>query len=400
MLLVARFFVAGSVLTSSSACEQLRLRRCALLSASLLAAALAGCTITEQGGPPAPSPAESHALVMRLLPERTSDRVGWATDIYAAFAALELVPNADNVCAVIAVTEQESSFKAAPTVPGLGKIAWKEIDERAGRLGIPPIVVRTALRIASPDGRSYSERIDKARTEQELSEVFEDLIGLVPMGKRLFGSWNPVRTGGPMQVSIAYAQAHAQARDYPYPVKESIRGEVFTRHGGMYFGIAHLLDYPAAYDRQLYRFADFNAGHYASRNAAFQNAAGIASGKELVLDGDLIDHSAGASGAPGSTERAVRSLGARLGMSDAEIRRDLEKGGSKDFERTVVYRRVFELAQQRRKAALPRAVVPKIRLRSPKITRNLTTSWFADRVESRYRRCLTRDEPARGGTLD
>ena len=123
MLLVARFFVAGSVLTSSSACEQPRLRRCALLSASLLAAALAGCTITEQGGPPAPSPAESHALVMRLLPERTSDRVGWATDIYAAFAALELVPNADNVCAVIAVTEQESSFKAAPTVPGMPLIA-------------------------------------------------------------------------------------------------------------------------------------------------------------------------------------------------------------------------------------------------------------------------------------
>ena len=331
---------------------------------------------------------------MRLLPEKMPDRVGWATDIYAAFAALELAPNPDNVCAVIAVTEQESTFQATPAVPGLAKIAWKEIDDRAERLRIPSFVVRTALKIQSPDGRSYSERIDKARTEQELSEIFEDLIGLVPMGKTLFGGWNPVRTGGPMQVSIAYAEQHAQARRYPYPVKEDIRSEVFTRHGGMYFGIAHLLDYPAVYDRQLYRFADFNAGHYASRNAAFQNAVAVAAGRQLVLDGDLIDHSAGASGPPGNTEQAVRSLGPRLGMSDAEIRRELEKGDSDAFGRSPLYRRVFELAQQRRKDELPRAMVPNIRLRSPKITRNLTTQWFAERVETRYRRCLERAGPA------
>jgi hypothetical protein len=357
---------------------------------ALVAVALAGCSVTDRGGPAAPGPAESHALIMRLLPEKMPDRVGWATDIYAAFAALQLAPHADNVCAVIAVTEQESTFQATPAVPGLSKIAWKEIDDRAERLKIPSFIVRTALKIQSPDGRSYSERIDKARTEQELSDVFEDLIGLVPMGKSLFGSWNPVRTGGPMQVSIAFAEQHAQARRYPYPVADNIRGEVFTRHGGMYFGIAHLLDYPAAYDRQLYRFADFNAGHYASRNAAFQNALGIASGRQLVLDGDLIDHSAGASGAPGKTEQAARSLAARLKMDDAGIRRELENGNSDAFDRSPLYRRVFELAQQRRDAALPRAIVPNIRLKSPKITRNLTTQWFAERVETRYRRCLQR----------
>jgi hypothetical protein len=368
-----------------------------LAGLAMAAALLAGCSTVERSGPAAPSPAESHALVVRLLPERMPDRVGWATDIYAAFAALELAPTADNFCAAIAVTEQESTFQATPAVPGLSKIAWKEIDDRAGRVGIPAVVVRTALRISSPDGRSYSERIDKAKTEQELSDVFDDLIGLVPMGKKLFGSWNPVRTGGPMQVSIAFAERHAQSRRYPYPVQDDIRGEVFTRHGGMYFGIAHLLDYPAAYDRQLYRFADFNAGHYASRNAAFQNAVGIATGTKLVLDGDLIDHSA-ASDAPGNTEKAVRSLAQRLGMSDAAIRRELEKGDSQAFDRSPLYRRVFELAQQRREAALPRAVVPKIRLRSPKITRNLTTQWFAERVESRYRRCLARADAKSAGS--
>ncbi len=359
--------------------------RVALLAISVLA----GCANQEPVREPASlRPSEARALIADLLPPQTADRTGWATDIYAAFAALQLQPTASNICAAVAVTEQESGFRADPAVPGLSRIAWRQIEERAERAGVPMLAVRAALQLPSNGGRSYGDRIDQAKTERELSEIFEDFIGIVPMGRRLFSGWNPVRTGGPMQVSIDYAERHARMRPYPYALQDGMRQEVFTRRGGMYFGIAHLLDYPASYEKPLYRFADFNAGHHASRNAALQNAIGIASGIPLVRDGDLVRHDG--SEQPGSTESAARVLAGRLGMSQSAIRRDLERGEDADLERTTFYQRVFAMAEKAEGRALPRASMPQIELKGPKITRKLTTSWFANRVDERYRRCLGR----------
>src|SRR5205814_281530 len=158
--------------------------------------------------------------------------------------------------------------------------------------------------------------------------------------------------------------------------------------GVMYVAVAHLLDYPAAYDNPRYRFADFNAGHYASRNAALQNAISVASGIPLVPDGDLVRHD-GAEKA-GSTETAARVLAARLSMSESAIRVDLEQGEGPALERTALYQRVFALADKTEGRPLPRAMLPQIELHSPKITRKLTTAWFANRVDERHRRCLAR----------
>ena len=59
-----------------------------------LTALLAGCVSVE--GPSSPgyrpiSATEGRALVGRLLPDGVKDRAGWATDIYAAFAALDII---------------------------------------------------------------------------------------------------------------------------------------------------------------------------------------------------------------------------------------------------------------------------------------------------------------------
>ncbi|MGJ7518849.1 DUF1615 domain-containing protein [Pseudomonas baetica] len=346
---------------------------------------LAGCGSQRPQEPPARTPAQVKAEILRLLPAKTVDRQGWATDIQAAFAAQNITPSTQNLCAVLAVTEQESTFQADPTVPGLGKIARDEIDRRATKAHIPGLLVSGALQVRSPTGKSYSDRLNAARSEKELSAVFDDFIGMVPMGKTLFAGFNPVHTGGPMQVSIEFAEQHA--KDYPYPVDGSIRREVFSRRGGMYFGIAHLLGYPVNYPQPLYRFADFNAGWYASRNAAFQNAVSRASAIPLALDGDLVNYG---SIMPGTTEKAVRTLGKSLGMRNTTIRDQLEEGNTLAFESSKLYQGVFELAEKAEGRPLPRAVLPGIVLQSPKITRKLTTAWFAKRVDERYQRCMVR----------
>jgi hypothetical protein len=108
---------------------------------------------------------------------------------------------------------------------------------------------------------------------------------------------------------------------------------------------------------------------------------------KLALDGDLLLHGERAN-EPSNTELATRKLAARIDMNDSQIRRDLERGEKEDFDQTRLYERVFELENTAR--PLPRAVLPQIRLQSAKITRQLTTSWFANRVNERYKQCLAR----------
>ena len=364
-------------------------QRASLAGAALAAGAilLAGCATEPPTPSSRPRPDDVRAQLVSMLPAGLADRTGWATDIYAALSALGIEPSVEHLCSVVAVTAQESGFRVDPAVPGLGRIARQEIDRRAERAGVPKLLVHGALQLPSPNGRSYAERIDNARTEKELSDAFDDMIGAVPMGRRLFAGYNPVHTAGPMQVSIDFAQRQIEMKPYPYPMTGPVRDEVFTRRGGLYFGIAHLLDYPAGYDKPIYRFADFNAGRYASRNAAFQSAVSAASGIPLELDGDLVRHGSDRD-KPGNTEVAVRSLAGRLGIGEGDVRDALEKQGEPGFEQTRLYRRVFELAEQLERHTLPRAVVPQIKLQSPKITRPLTTDWFARRVDSRFQRCM------------
>ena len=362
--------------------HQNKLWRCALLS--LLLGACAG---EKPVSTPVLNTADAKGLIEQSLPRSTSDKAGWTADMYGAFTALTVAPTRENICAVVAVIEQESGFHVDPVIPGLGAIARKEINSRASRAHVPLVLVNGVLQLKSSDGRTYGDRIDAARTEKDLSDAYEDFIGAVPLGQTLFADRNPIRTRGPMQVNVAFAEQFSAAAPYPYPVRSSIADELFTRRGSVYFGIAHLLDYRAPYDQFLYRFADFNAGQYASRNAAFQNALSVASGIPLTADGALLAHDSDIN-SPGATELALRTVAARIKMSSGAIHSALLDGRTKGFEATPLYQRVFALAEQRSGHQQPRALVPRIKLGGPKIKRSLTTDWYAHRVDDRFKRCL------------
>lgn len=346
-----------------------------LVIAVSVLAILAGCA--SQRGP------RVQDVANNLLPPNVTDRRGWAADIATSFDALSISAEPRKICAVVAIIEQESGWQVDPVVQGLPSIARREIEKRLERHNVPVAVLDVMLRIKSPNGQSYGERLGRVRTERELSLIYEDMIDVVPLGlgKPLFGGMNPVHTGGPMQVNIDFAAKVMRERPYPWSNAGSAREEVFTRRGGVYFGIAMLLDYPVSYDRMLYRFADYNAGRYASRNAAFQRLAAALSRRSLSVDGDLGSQ----------TLSALESISG-LGMDRASVEQDLQLEKSFDFERTDLYRRVRALAEQRG-IPLSVAAMPDITLESPKITRKLTTKWFADQVEKRYRRCLSGQNP-------
>jgi len=94
---------------------------------------------------------------------------------------------------------------------------------------------------------------------------------------------------------------------------------------------------------------------------------------------------------PSSVEEAAIGIAAKLDMSRPQIRRDLLLEKTIAFGRSPLFNRVFELADKQGKP-MPRQAMPQIDLKSPKITRKLTTEWFARRVDGRYRSCLGRIE--------
>ena len=115
---------------------------------------LAGCSTARGPQQPERSEAEVKAQIVRLLPAKVADRSGWAQDIYTAFDTQNIYPSTENICAVLAVTEQESTYQVDPPVPNMGKIAQDEILRRAGKVHVPAVLVRTALQLRSPTGKS------------------------------------------------------------------------------------------------------------------------------------------------------------------------------------------------------------------------------------------------------
>ncbi len=392
--------------------SETRRRRHGGLAVLWVACVLAACGPRKPPEPSVPPPPRlSPAQVARLLPKdvkAVKDREDWARDILAALEAEEVAPSPPAVCSVIAVIEQESGFKEDPAVPGLSGMVRERLESHADKLGPPGRKALASVLEGRAPGhkKTFDERLRTVRTERDLDRLFRDILAyyeheypktyaMADLASKLFGSGrledlNPITTAGSMQVSVRYALEKEGEDADPAKVREAM----YTRAGGVRYGTARLLDYEAAYPEPLFRFADYNAGLYASRNAALQVQVSRLTGIALVPDGDLqlYDKQGEPLDEESKTLKALLAFRQRYApdLSERQVRRDVRKEKELDFESTDTFRAVKRVYARETGESPAYAQLPQVTLKSPKLKGERTTAWFARAVDARFQRCQAR----------
>ena len=379
------------------------LQRLLALSTTLLS--LSGCI-----SPESPVPKSSTLgpdRIADLIPLRVKDRTGWAADVAAAIEATGKDITLERVCAVLATIEQESGYQVDPVVADLPLIVRNGLKEKL--IGLGPLAdsaVDTMLSGRVPGSeQTFAQRVARLRTEQDLDRLFRDIAlayqekmpGTFAMASALSAllgrghlrDLNPVTTAGSMQVKVSFAKQLAENKGL---TDSNVREKLYTRAGGVRAGTARLLAYEASYDDIIYRFADYNAGIYASRNAAFQAQLSDLTEMKLTLDGDLLSYTKDGELA----EQPSQSLEAMLRFARSQklvewfVERDARKEKSAEFESTTIWDEVKNQWRQKKNTRAPYARVPELRISSPKLRRDRSTSWFAESVKRRYADCRQR----------
>ena len=350
--------------------------------------------------------AETTKLIRNARPN-VIDPQGWAIDLLDVLRTQSMSPSRENICSAIAIISQESGFVADPTVRGLGSIAENALQTKLDRIPILGRVAMNFLETSPSLGESYMARIRAAKTERDLDMTYRSIVDdagkrsslslLVQSGllNQMIEDRNNINTIGSMQVSVRFALAKARERRYlPMNLADvyAVRDDLYTRHGGMYYGVAQLLGYDSGYNRKIYRFADYNAGRYASRNASFQKIIRILSKIKLATDGDLLLYNKDqqpltqVSGTEAAARRVIQKF--NLSIDDKKLRADLIKEKSADFPTTQTYLQLRDLYSRSVKQPIAFAEIPSIELISPKIRRHMTTQNFAESVDKRYQKCM------------
>lgn len=352
--------------------------------------------------------------IKQLLPPRINERSAWAKDIFDITEQLDIPQTKENICSIVAVADQESNFVADPQVAGLGEKAVKEVEDRLDekfkdKLGdaiggtLAGYFQEVLKNQPSPDN-NYLSQMRRVKTERQLDELYREIFSYMSkhyhvsaltgaaklVGQDFAEKLNPVTTLGSMQVHIGYAKEHKRQSGNI----AALRSDLYSRYGGLYYGIHRLMMYPADYNKAIYRFADYNSGMYSSRNAAFQSMLNALTNTKLDLDGDLLLYTKDGSirSTISQSERELTSIFASNNMlvTPRQIRTDLKKEKKKDFEDTATYRAVTKLYQEKMAKEPMYAIMPEVVISGPKLSRDYNTNWFATRVNGRYQSCMQR----------
>lgn len=342
--------------------------------------------------------------ITKLIPKRVDGRASWAANIAKIFDGLKIPKNTQNICTAIAVIDQESNFDADPRVPNLGNASLKAIDEKLeakfGKTLAKTFLTMLETKPTKDD--SFIKQIKQVKTERELDELYQKIFdyfantykvsGLAHItkltGEGIDERINPITTLGSMQVHIDYARAHRRSN----MSDRTLRADLYSQYGGLYYGIHRLMVYKADYDKPLYRFADYNSGIYSSRNAAFQQRISSLSKQKIDIDGDLLlyDGSSPMSKKSQTETVLIKLLAtAPTPISERQIRSDLRKEKTKSFEDTQSYRAISEMFKKKYGRDPSYAIMPQVVISGPKLSRDYNTNWFATRVDKRYQTCMS-----------
>lgn len=342
-----------------------------------------------------------------------ANSIKWASDLRSALKTHRLESSHEDICAMIAIINQESSFEENPHIRGLNDKAIQALASNLvtiAPLGHHTLVSMVAWLKHKPTIRnSYWHRLRNAKTQHDLDLTYRKIISdkLLLQDKSIqflqdnsllrnsIEDNNNIHTIGPMQVAVSFVvQAEEQRLKRPLALSEiwAIRDRLYTRKGGMYYGVLLLLGYDIGYDKKIYRFADFNAGRYASRNAGFQATIAALLNKPLATDGDLLiyDKQGKPTADISNSEQAIIDVVQKyqLALNAEKIRADLLQEKQINFHRTATYLAITQYYQTLMHVPAPFARVPNIVLHSEKITRIMTTEQFANKINARYQQCL------------
>lgn len=368
---------------------------------------------TVTAAPPAPvlNVTQTTKLIQAAEPN-IRDAKAWASDLLNALQQHQLPKTRENICSVIAIVDQESGFVANPDIPNLGKIAEQAVINKLHNYSLLGEGAILFLDRFPDPASSFLKSIRSAKTERDLDLAYRRLIdGLEQYAKKyklnllldnrfardLIEGNNDIDTIGSMQVAVSFASQFESERQHKTLTLQeiyTIRDRMYTRAGGLYYGTVLLLGYETGYDKKIYRFADFNAGRYSSRNAAFQDVIAALSGKKLTRDGDLLIYKddGSISSTISSTEQAIRQLSQslKLDLSEYRIHQDLKHEKLLDFNDTKTYQVLRQAYLQQTGKKPIYAKIPFIQLHSEKTSRILTTEKFAQTVSKRYQTCVAR----------
>ena len=133
--------------------------------------------------------------------EHGRPRQGWAADVYAALATLELPATPQNVYAVLAVSPSRKSGSApTPPCPDSRRLHGRRSTAAPRRPAFPKLAVTPRSRCPRRTDAATPNASTRSKTRAPTRRHFEDFVGVVPLGKTFFAAATRIRhRTGPMR---------------------------------------------------------------------------------------------------------------------------------------------------------------------------------------------------------